>query len=286
MILVTGAAGHIGRAVSASLRNCQTPVLPVDILRETLQIGGVRCDLRRQDEIAQLFESHAIDGIIHAAAVLPTAFGSDPIAGAETNLNGSIHLLQQAVHVGVRRFVFVSSMSVYGSIAQNPALTEDISAIPDEPYGGTKRAIELVGEALQRSNGLEFISLRVARVIGSGSKSRSSPWRSQIFERPATVKSIRIPFAPNVVLSLVHVDDVAQMLTLLARKQRVEHSVYNTPVELWNVADLKAVVENHVGVAVELGYESGGPCCDGTRFAREFGFQVRGLEDRLMCRTD
>jgi hypothetical protein len=35
-----------------------------------------------------------------------------------------------------------------------------------------------------------------------------------------------------------------------------------------------------------LGYESGGPCCDGTRFAREFGFQVRGLEDRLMCRTD
>jgi len=287
MILVTGAAGHIGRAVCALLGDCAAPVLPLDFSLETLPPNGVCCDIRRQQEVQQLFDSYAIQSVIHAAAVLPTAFRTDPIAGADVNLNGSIHLLQQAVRVGVRRFVLVSSMSVYGSASRNRPLTEEDAAIPDEPYGGSKRSVELVGEALRSANGLEFISLRVARVIGPGARSTSSTWRSQIFGDPHNMHSVRIPFAPSAVLSLVHVEDVARMLAILIHSTRAKHSVYNTPVELWKAGELQSLVEKHVGVDVQLGHiETGGPACDGTRFALEFNFRIRGLEDRLSKRGE
>jgi hypothetical protein len=73
------------------------------------------------------------------------------------------------------------------------------------------------------------------------------------------------------------------MLITLADKPEVRSSIYNTPVELWEARLLKEVVEEVRGVRVELGQDAdlGGPICDGGRFAREFGVQLRGLRERL-----
>jgi len=281
-ILVTGAAGHIGQAVCAALQQDVIRVLPVDIAVDLLPAGGMGCDLRRQEEVARLFEGHSIGMVIHAAAILPSAFHSVPIAGVESNLSGSIHLLRHAVRSGVRRFVFLSSMSVYGSRDRGRALREDDDVIPDEPYGSSKRAIESIGETLRRSRDLDFISLRVARVVGSGARNTSSLWRSQIFQGLGNRQSIHIPFASDAVLSLVHVDDVAQMLKILLHTNHIEHSTYNTPVELWTTGELKSLIQKYVSVDVQLGdVATAGPACDGSRFAKEFNFRVRGLEDRL-----
>src|SRR6267378_64941 len=91
-------------------------------------------------------------------------------------------------------------------------LSEADPAVPDEPYGASKRVVELVGETLASGQAIEFASLRIARVIGPGIKKTSSPWRSQIFESPRRDASVQIPFAPEALLSLVHVEDVARML--------------------------------------------------------------------------
>jgi len=177
-------------------------------------------------------------------------------------------------------------MSVYGSSLTPRALTEEDPAAPDEPYGASKRAVELVGETLASAQAIEFVSLRIARVIGPGIKKTSSPWRTQIFERPSGRDPIQIPFAPDAVLSLVHVEDVARMLVTLAESSVVRRSVYNTPVEMWKASHLKEVMEEARGVRVELGQDGAhaGALCDGSRFAAEFGFQLRGLRERLSSR--
>ena len=187
--------------------------------------------------------------------------------------------MRQAVDAQVKRFVFASSMSVYGSSFTPRPLTENDPAVPD---GAAKRVVELVGESLASGQAIEFVSLRIARVIGAGIKKTSSPWRSQIFE-PAGHDSIQIPFAPEAVLSLAHVEEVARMLVALAETSEVRSSIYHTPVEMWKARHLKERVEEVRGVRVELGGDRahGGPPCDGSLFARDFGFKLLGLRERL-----
>jgi nucleoside-diphosphate-sugar epimerase len=287
LVLVTGAGGQVGREVCRVLRTARIEFLPVDV--DTRAAGDlVACDLRRTEDVARLFASRAVRTVIHLAAILPSAFRADPLAGVDLNLNGCFELMRQAVGAGVKRFVFASSMSVYGSAFAGRTMTEDHPAAPDDPYGTSKRVVETVGEILGCSGVMEFVSLRIARVVGPGIKKSSSPWRSEIFERSAGREAIQIPFAREAELSLVHAHDVGRMLVTLAEAPRLGRSIYNTPAEIWKVGRLKEVVEETTGVRVELGEDGthGGPVCDGGRFTREFGFQLRGLRERLLDAGD
>jgi nucleoside-diphosphate-sugar epimerase len=285
-VIVTGAGGHIGREVCRLLRAGGSKILSVDVDGATRDF--ITCDLRLKDQVSQLFRSYPVRAVIHLAAILPSSFHSHPFVGVDVNLTGCFELMRQAVHAGIKRFIFASSISVYGlSVTPSRPLTENDPVIPDEPYGASKRVVELVGDTLARGGEIEFVSLRIARVIGLGTKKTSSPWRSQIFELSSGSDSIHIPFAPQAVLSLVHVEDVARMLITLADTPQVGSSVYNTPVELWEAKRLKEVIEKVRHNRVELGQEGamGGPICDGSRFAREFGVQLRGLRERLSDRS-
>jgi nucleoside-diphosphate-sugar epimerase len=285
VVIVTGAGGHIGREVCRLLRTAGTKFLAVDVDPGTTR-ELMECDLRLKNHVSRLFQSHPVRAVIHLAAILPSAFHSNPLAGVDVNLSGCFELMRQAVNAQVKRFVFASSMSVYGSSFTPRALTEDDQAVPDEPYGASKRVVELVGETLGSGQAIEFVSLRIARVIGPGIKKTSSPWRSQIFEPSSRHDSIQIPFAPEAALSLVHVEDVARMLVILAETSEMRSSIYNTPVDAWEARHLKEVIEEVRGVRVELGRDGfhGGPLCDGSRFAEEFRFQLRGLRERLSDR--
>jgi nucleoside-diphosphate-sugar epimerase len=283
VVIVTGADGHIGREVCRLLKTSGTKSLATDVDPGEAS-DFVACDLSRKDDVARLFLSQPVRALIHLAAILPSAFHSNPLAAADVNLTGCFELLRQAVSSHVKRFVFASSRSVYGSSFSGRPLTEMDQAIPDEPYGAAKRLVELVGEALAATQTIEFVSLRIAIVIGPGIKKTSSPWRSQIFQPSSKQERINIPFAPEAVLPLVHVEDVARMLVALAETSKPRSSVYNTPVENWEARSLKEAIENTSGVHVDLSPHGphGGPLCDGSRFAREFAFQLRGLRERLL----
>lgn len=287
LVIVTGAGGHIGRAVCRLLASADAQYLPVDVDLDAQQ-GISACDLRLKEDISRLFRSNPVRAVIHLAGILPSAFQRDPFLGVDVNLTGCLELLRQAVQSRVKRFVFASSMSVYGSRPAPRPLTEEDDAAPDEPYGACKRAVELVGDTLARGQAIEFVALRIARVIGPGIKRTSSPWRSQIFEPRSKQEPVQIPFAPEAALSLVHAEDVARMLITLAEAPRLQSSVYNTPAERWEVKSLKEVVEEARGVRIELGRDGvhGGPGCDGSRFAKEFGFKAKRLREVLARPND
>ena len=281
-ILITGACGHIGQELCRVLREAGRKILPVDLDHDKTR--DIRtCDLRSPSDVSQLFRAYPIRTVIHLAGILPSAFQNDPLSGANINLCASCELMRQSAVAHVKRFIFASSMSVYGSSLTHRPLTEDDPSAPDEPYGASKLAVELIGQTLAREKSFQFVALRIARVVGLGIKKTSSPWRSQIFEACPQSDSISVPFGPEAVLSLVHVEEVAHMLLTLAETAAMSSFVYNTPVEIWEAKHLKEVVEELRGVRVELGpaVAHGGPICDGSRFAREFGFQLRGLRDHL-----
>ena len=276
-VVVTGAGGYIGREVCRLLKTAGSKILPVDVDPGTTK-DVITCDLRLKNDVSRLFQSRPVRAVIHLAAMLPSAFHSNPFARADVNLNGCFELMRQAVNARIKRFVFASSMSVYGSSFTPRVLTEDDPAVPDEPYGASKRVVELVGQTLASGHAFEFLCLRIARVIGPGIKeTSSSPWRSQIFEPSSEHDSIQIPFAPDAVLSLVHVEDVARMFVILTETSDVRSSINNTPVERWEARNLKAIIEELSDIRVELGQDGD----LGGRFAREFGFQLRGLRERL-----
>jgi UDP-glucose 4-epimerase len=242
------------------------------------------CDLRNNDQVRRQFERTAIRTVVHLAAVLPTAFHADPIGAAEVNVTGSLNVLRAAMACGATRFVFGSSMSVYGSAPTTRGLTERDPAAPDEPYGAAKRTVELVGEGVAAAGGLGFMSLRIARVVGPGATNTASAWRSQIFETSASTDRtpLSIPFAPTARLSLTHVDEVARMV--LSEAPELRSTVYNSPAEEWETQHLARLVEAVGKVPVLMGDAHGGPLCDGSLFCRDFGFELTGLAAHLEAR--
>jgi UDP-glucuronate 4-epimerase len=291
-VLVTGGRGFIGRAVMKLLRREGYGVVSLDTSTAAAgddpgSAGNVLCDISDAAELRSAFEAAPIAGIIHLAAILPTAAQREPLRATQVNVMGSVNLLEMARQFRVRRFVFGSSLSVYGTRAAEEVVSELDRAAPEDLYGAAKVYIEQLGQAYSQRHGVEFVSLRIGRVVGPGSRSTTSAWRSQIFEllRSDQPVEITVPYVGSERLLLAHVDDVARMLMTLLQASHPAHTVYNAPCESIIMGDLKREVEALNGnVNVKLGeaFAHGNPrLLESSLFADEFGFTTTAIRDRM-----
>lgn len=288
LTLITGAGGFVGRAVCDPLREAGIPFLGLDQHFHTNPTPELRvCDISDATAVDQIFREHPIRTIIHLAAVLPSTAMANPEIATRVNIVASAHLLEAAARSGVDRFIFASSMSVYGTFGSKHVCTEQDPATPIDLYGASKRYVETYGERLASRGGLPFVSLRITGVVGAGSGSQTSPWRSQIFEKLGTgaPQKITLPFIPDSILSLAHVEDVADMLVLLAQAEVLPSHIYNTPAEDWPIEQMKARLETlDQNVTVEISSKGGMPApplSDGARFCHDFGYHLPPLDVRL-----
>ena len=104
----------------------------------------VRCDITDIAQVQSLFRQERIDAIVHLAAILPTAAHLDPLRATQVNVAGSLNLLEAAREFSIRRFVFGSSLSVYGTYAAEKVVTEAERAAPEDVYGAAKVYVEQV----------------------------------------------------------------------------------------------------------------------------------------------
>jgi len=294
MVLLTGGRGFIGRAAAKLLLRAGYRVVSLDLAPavdsvedDGESVGDVVCDISNADQLQSVFEAEPIGGIIHLAAILPTAAQRDPLRATQVNVVGSINLLEMARRFGVRRMVFGSSLSVYGTCAADEVVCEEKRAAPEDVYGAAKLYVEQIGKAYAERHGLEFVSLRIGRVVGPGAQSATSAWRSQIFELlgAAQATEIALPYLGSERILLVHVDDVARMLVTLLQASAPAHAVYNAPCESIVVADLKREVEAlNANLKVKLGEEfaAGNPrLLDSSRFQKEFDFETVPIVEQL-----
>jgi nucleoside-diphosphate-sugar epimerase len=286
-VLVTGANGFIGREVCRQLRAMGRGVVGIDVKGPDTSSELLACDITDRDAVSKLFNEHGVGEVIHLAALLPSASQAQPWLAAKVNILGSANLLESATHSGVRRFVFASSMSVYRTPPKPVPVSEDEDSAPGDLYGAAKHCVELLGKAARAKSGIEFVALRIATVVGPGAKSPTSSWRSDIFEAlgAKAQRAITIPFGPDALLSLVHVEDVARMLITLGEHEAPASDAYNTPAQHWQLRRLKEVIEMYdPNVTIQLTpsmADAVPPLADGSRFTREFGYASSDLALRL-----
>ncbi len=165
-ILVTGSRGHLGEALMRTLQNSSHDAVGIDIISSpfTHKQGSI-ADRRFVAECMR-----GVDAVIHTATLhkphVATHTRQDFI---DTNITGTLNLLEEAAQQGARAFVFTSTTSVFGHALNPPPgspavwVTEDLKPVSKNIYGATKTAAEDLCELFYRDQGLASIILRTSR---------------------------------------------------------------------------------------------------------------------------
>ena len=186
MILITGAGGFIGSQVCRLLSTRGYVVVAIDRRFTTPQpYSQFSGDIGTPDLLANIIRTGSFDIIIHLAAVLNTASRQQSKEALRVNIESSLTLLQLAARFKTQKFIFGSSISVYGakSFAAYGEVSEEHPAAPNTIYGVSERYVELAGQDYHEQGTLQFVAIRMAMVVGPGAVNTSTPWRSHIFER-------------------------------------------------------------------------------------------------------
>lgn len=164
--MVTGSAGHLGEAVAVTLKQLNYEVIGLDILASpfTTHRGSI---------FDRSFVRHCMRDVryvFHSATLhKPHVETHNPQQFVDTNITGTLNLLQEALTAGVESFVFTSTTSVFGDALIPPAgepaawITEEVGPVPKNIYGVTKAAAEDLCQLYHRNHGLACIVLRTSR---------------------------------------------------------------------------------------------------------------------------
>ena len=165
-ILVTGSAGHLGEALMRTLLDAGCQAIGFDIKPSdfTHRVGSItdrgfvkRCmaDVHAVFHTATLHKPHVAT---HARQDF-----------VDTNITGTLNLLEEATAAGVHAFIFTSTTSVFGRAMTPPPgapaawITEDVVPVPKNIYGVTKAAAENLCELFHNTRGLPCLILRTSR---------------------------------------------------------------------------------------------------------------------------
>ncbi len=177
VILVTGSAGHLGEALVRTLRAAGREVRGVD-----------RVASPWTDVVASITDAAAVEGCMAGVgAVLHTATLHKPHVAThsrqdfvDSNVTGTLNLLEAAVRGGVRAFVYTSTTSTFGDALVPPEgapaawITEDVVPVPKNIYGVTKVAAEDLCALAYRNQRLPCLVLRTSRFFPEADDSESA----------------------------------------------------------------------------------------------------------------
>lgn len=182
-ILVTGAAGFIGSALSIRLLERGDQVIGVDnhndyydpALKEARlarhvdhpNYTHIRMNLEDREGMAELFKREQFEGVVNLAAQAGVRYSlENPLAYIDTNLVGFGHVLEGCRHNNVKHLVYASSSSVYGSNTKMPFSVHDNVNHPVSLYAATKKANELMAHTYSHLYNLPTTGLRFFTVYG------------------------------------------------------------------------------------------------------------------------
>jgi UDP-glucose 4-epimerase len=165
-ILVTGSSGHLGEALMRTLAHGPHEAIGIDVLPSAFtNIQGTLADRAVVDECMK-----GVDVVLHAATLhkphVATHRRQDFV---DTNITGTLNLLEAAVVNRVRSFIFTSTTSTFGDALTPPPgspavwITESVVPIPKNIYGATKVAAEDLCQLFHRDHELPCLVLRTSR---------------------------------------------------------------------------------------------------------------------------
>lgn len=182
-ILVTGVAGFIGFHSSQRLLDRGHQIIGIDNLNEYYDVrlkhsrlaqlqdkpgfSFIRLDLADRKGMADLFQEHTFDVVLHLGAQAGVRYSlENPFAYLDSNLAGTLTVLEGCRHNGVKHLIYASSSSVYGSNTKLPFSLEDRVDTPVSLYAATKKADELMCHTYAHLYRFPITGLRFFTVYG------------------------------------------------------------------------------------------------------------------------
>ncbi len=182
-ILITGAAGFIGHALSKRLLEEGRTVVGLDNLNDYYDPELKRARLARltpypafthagfdmadRDQVASLFAEHRFDAVVNLAAQAGVRYSLvNPHSYVDTNLVGFVNILEGCRHTKVKHLVYASSSSVYGANTKMPFTVHHNVDHPVSLYAASKKANELMAHSYSHLYGLPTTGLRFFTVYG------------------------------------------------------------------------------------------------------------------------
>jgi UDP-glucose 4-epimerase len=232
--LVTGGAGFIGSHVADCLLEMGHQVIVLDDLS-----GGARGNVNKKclfvkgsvtDEklLEKIFKENKIDYVFHLAAY--AAEGLSHFIrkfNYENNLIGSINLINLSIEHNIKRFVFTSSIAVYGK-NQTP-MVESLEPRPEDPYGIAKYAIELDLRAAHEMFGLDYTIFRPHNVYGER-QNHGDPYRNVLgifINNIMKGKPVTIFGDGKQTRAFTYIDDVAPYIARSVEIEKTKNEIYN-----------------------------------------------------------
>ncbi len=240
-ILITGGAGYVGSVLARTLLNNGYQVFCLDNLRfggESL-LGILdhpnfwlqKCDITSYENVDKLFEGNDFFAIIHLAAIVgDPACKREPELARSTNWDASVHLVEECMARKVPRFVFASTCSNYGKMADaNSYVDENSPLSPVSLYAELKVKFEnyLLHE-VEKTESFCPTSLRFSTVYGLSPRMRFDLTVNEFTKELALGKELLI-FGEQFWRPYCHVKDFSRafMAVLTAPKDKVAYQVFN-----------------------------------------------------------
>ncbi|HKO45392.1 MAG TPA: GDP-mannose 4,6-dehydratase [Pyrinomonadaceae bacterium] len=268
-ILVTGGAGFIGsHLVDKLLSEGDWNITVVDDFNDFYEPAIKRAnvarhsqhsnyrleeaDIRQRAALERIFDESKFDCIVHLAAragVRPSL--AQPMLYSQTNIEGTLNLLELSRQHNIKQFVFGSSSSVYGINAKVPFSEDDPIRQPISPYAATKAAGELLCHTYTHLYGIRCVCLRFFTVYGP--RQRPDLAIHKFARLISEGKSIPVFGDGTTRRDYTYVDDIIAGVRAAIDYTRTEYEVINLgesrTVEL---RELIALLEKELGLAAKV----------------------------------
>lgn len=222
-VLVTGGLGFVGSYVVRDLLARDEQVVTLDWMvdgntaqmvlgqEEFNKMVVVSGDVADSYTINQVIKKYKVQRVVHLASVLTSLSLADPILAFRVNCQGLVNVLEAAQLFSVKRVVWASSNSVFGSPGHHPDIVaNDAPHYPKNIYEASKSFGERVAEQYHQTYGVDVIGLRFNLIYGNGVKRGGGGGRfnAALFEKPARHEPAEVDFGDDT-CCWQHVEDAA-----------------------------------------------------------------------------
>ncbi|MBT4727265.1 MAG: SDR family oxidoreductase [Bacteroidetes bacterium] len=256
-IYITGGAGYVGARLVPKLlsQGYEVSVIDLmiygeDVLEDHPKLTKIKGDIRDQQLLRSTIKGH--DAVIHLACISnDPSFELNPDLGKSINLDSFEPLVQISKELGVNRFIYASSSSVYG-IKDVPNVNEDVELDPLTDYSKFKAACEKILHAYN-SDDFTVVTIRPATVCGYSRRLRLD-LTVNILTNLAVNKGQITVFGGDQKRPNIHIEDITDLYIQLLGlpKNQIAQKIYNAGYENHTVAEIADMVKNVVGDQVDI----------------------------------